>query len=746
MQRNLPLAIAARLFKSAAVNDSRPADCQSRSHFDPASTVVVHSFVLQLQGQSTLSLLRSLLVFKLCTVRPLVKHGKSLLKVSNNVLGKAVTSALIKVGSPARHLPYVLTLRSLRLMSALLFFLQHSFFAHFCAGEDAEDIKPALQRLRSAGIGAILDYAAEADVEEEEDHKGKAEANPQISPNVTAPREAAVSTSSSAVPASAGKATSSGGRTFATSAPSSSSLSPAALASKRELDGNLTLSIQGIRDASNEGGFAAVKLTSMARPELLQKVSTLLHGHRRAWRRFNMRLPPHSNPYLDLTVTKQDFIRQIKGPNISPEDASDLFDAIDYKGDGSIDYQEWSDFNSLLVIGGLEAQAAAAYSIRRGTPKEILRILVPQSCYTGSAGAGVGAAAVPESDLLGELTPSESQEWVDVLRRANELGHAAADASVSVMVDAEQTYLQPAIDEVVTTMQRTFNRPKGHYWLGKGSRPEEQHILRRAKGAGTLEAMTAASVSSAAASTSMAMSDKWPYLPLDSIATVNTRTGRKANTTAASLLASSKAATGGDKAESYPVVYNTFQAYLQDTPSRLELALRRSDNEGWLFGAKLVRGAYMVQERQLAKDKGYKDPIHPNLQATHDCYHRCTDRILKACFEQGAELMVASHNEGSVKHVAANMHNLLAKHGGGSDLTTTGVSFGQLLGMCDHISFTLGRLGYRCYKYVPYGPVMEVVPYLLRRAQENSDVFGSAGKEINFLKTELKRRFAGGKA
>lgn len=543
--------------------------------------------------------------------------------------------------------------------------------------------------------------------------------------------------------------------------------------SKRELDGNLKQSIQGIRDASNEGGFAAVKLTSMARPELLQRVSTLLQGHRRAWRRFNMRLPPHGNPYLDLMVSKTDFVRQVKGPNISPEDASDLFDAIDYKGDGHLDYQEWSDFNSLLVIGGLEAQAAAVYAVggRRGTPKEILRILVPPSCYTGSAAApsAAGSAAADSDSSLGELTVSESQEWVDVLKRANELGHAAADARVSVMVDAEQTYLQPAIDEVVTTMQRTFNRPRGFYWLGQDGaammRPEEQHILRRAsQRTGTLEAL---SPSLSPSSSNGNNSGKWPYLPVQSIATRNSRTGRAANTTAAATVSAAASVSKGVNTSSnsnhtnngidndcYPVVYNTFQAYLTDCPSRLELALRRSDSEGWLFGAKLVRGAYMVQERALAKEKGYKDPIHANQQATHDCYHACTDRILKACFEQGAELMVASHNEGSVRHVAEAMSRRLAAEEAttqqqqgsspASSLATTGVSFGQLLGMCDHISFTLGSLGFRVYKYVPYGPVMEVVPYLLRRAQENSDVFGSAGREIGFLKKELKRRMMGG--
>jgi hypothetical protein len=144
--------------------------------------------------------------------------------------------------------------------------------------------------------------------------------------------------------------------------------------------------------------------------------------------------------------------------------------------------------------------------------------------------------------------------------------------------------------------------------------------------------------------------------------------GSPAATTAAGAAAAAAAASGGAAASpvplagqpggAYPAVYNTYQCYLTDTPSRLQLALRRADREGWLFGAKLVRGAYMVQERALAAEKGYKDPIHATLAGTHACYHACADTVLSACVAGGAEVMIASHNEDSVRHVAGKMAEL----------------------------------------------------------------------------------------
>lgn len=103
-----------------------------------------------------------------------------------------------------------------------------------------------------------------------------------------------------------------------------------------------------------------------------------------------------------------------------------------------------------------------------------------------------------------------------------------------------------------------------------------------------------------------------------------------------------------------------------------------------------------------------------------------------------AEVLVASHNESTVKYVTRLMDELSIPRAGG------GVYFGQLLGMCDHVSFSLGHCGYSVYKYVPYGPIHDVIPYLIRRAEENGDMLGGAAKERKLLWKELRRRITAG--
>ncbi|TSU24199.1 Proline dehydrogenase 1, mitochondrial [Bagarius yarrelli] len=167
----------------------------------------------------------------------------------------------------------------------------------------------------------------------------------------------------------------------------------------------------------------------------------------------------------------------------------------------------------------------------------------------------------------------------------------------------------------------------------------------------------------------------------------------------------------------------------------IELARR----EGWCFGAKLVRGAYMHQERSRAQEIGYEDPINPDYEATSRMYHRCLDYVLEEiASNKRASVMVASHNMDTVKHTIRRMNEL------GLAPTDRKVYFGQLLGMCDQITFPLGQAGFPVYKYVPYGPVNEVIPYLSRRAQENRGMMKGAQMERSLLWKELVRRLAGG--
>lgn len=188
-----------------------------------------------------------------------------------------------------------------------------------------------------------------------------------------------------------------------------------------------------------------------------------------------------------------------------------------------------------------------------------------------------------------------------------------------------------------------------------------------------------------------------------------------------------------------PWIWNTYQCYLKDSFQNLSQDLDTAVGLGLCFGVKLVRGAYMDKERKLAKAKGYPDPIQPDWEATNRSYNGCLDKLLDLIGREGPRhnLIVASHNEESVLHAVRRMKELaIDKHSGA-------VSFGQLLGMCDHVSLTLGQAGYLVYKSIPYGSVDSVLPYLVRRAQENQSVLQGIRKERELLHQEWRKRLLG---
>jgi proline dehydrogenase len=152
----------------------------------------------------------------------------------------------------------------------------------------------------------------------------------------------------------------------------------------------------------------------------------------------------------------------------------------------------------------------------------------------------------------------------------------------------------------------------------------------------------------------------------------------------------------------------------------------------YFLGFKLVRGAYMEKERERALKMGYVSPIHLNKENTDQEYNAA----LKFCVEHIDRISICAgtHNEKSSLYLAT----LLNEKGVSSQHPN--VFFAQLLGMSDHISYNLAKGGYRVAKYVPYGPIKAVLPYLSRRAQENSSVKGQAGRELNLINIELKRR------
>jgi len=165
---------------------------------------------------------------------------------------------------------------------------------------------------------------------------------------------------------------------------------------------------------------------------------------------------------------------------------------------------------------------------------------------------------------------------------------------------------------------------------------------------------------------------------------------------------------------------------------------RRDD---YYFGAKLVRGAYMVQERKRAAELGYQDPINENVEATSAMYEKCLRAIVEEVKQRPlgkVSVMCATHNEDTVRTAV----NLMREHGIGPSQRI--MCFAQLYGMCDQVTMSLGQAGFSAYKYVPYGGLQGVLPYLSRRALENSALLSKAKKERRLIWNELKRRYLSG--
>mmetsp|Transcript_4209 Transcript_4209/g.4864 ORF Transcript_4209/g.4864 Transcript_4209/m.4864 type:complete len:149 (-) Transcript_4209:1314-1760(-) len=148
----------------------------------------------------------------------------------------------------------------------------------------------------------------------------------------------------------------------------------------------------------------------------------------------------------------------------------------------------------------------------------------------------------------------------------------------------------------------------------------------------------------------------------------------------------------------------------------------------------------MVLERARAEEMGYPSPIHDTIQDTHACYNRAMGVIMNRqkvqTKEEVVNMLVATHNQDSIELAV----ELMSEKGIEKD---QGVYFGQLFGMADHLTFTLGNAGFKAYKYLPYGPLVEVLPYLIRRAQENSTLMAGAQNERRMIRSELRRRFFG---
>ncbi|MGK0324361.1 MAG: proline dehydrogenase [Psychroserpens sp.] len=180
------------------------------------------------------------------------------------------------------------------------------------------------------------------------------------------------------------------------------------------------------------------------------------------------------------------------------------------------------------------------------------------------------------------------------------------------------------------------------------------------------------------------------------------------------------------------IVYNTLQTYRWDRLDYLKSLHERAKTDGFKVGFKIVRGAYMEKERNRAEEKGYESPICENKLATDENFDTCMSYILNNL--NVISLFIGTHNEQSCYLAMKMMEDM------GIEKTDNNVWFGQLYGMSDHISFNLAEQGYNVAKYVPFGPVKDVMPYLIRRAEENTSVAGQTSRELNLIKQEKKRR------
>ncbi len=181
-----------------------------------------------------------------------------------------------------------------------------------------------------------------------------------------------------------------------------------------------------------------------------------------------------------------------------------------------------------------------------------------------------------------------------------------------------------------------------------------------------------------------------------------------------------------------PVIYNTYQMYRNDMYANLVEAHRQATEKGYYLGAKLVRGAYMEKERARAEEMGYPSPINATKADSDADFNKGIEFCVQNIKTTG--LVAGTHNENSSGMLASlmNQHGLSAND--------ERIFFAQLYGMSDNISYILAEKGFNVAKYVPYGPVRKVMPYLSRRADENTSIAGQSSREFKLITTEIKRR------
>ncbi|XP_050352996.1 proline dehydrogenase 1, mitochondrial [Nymphalis io] len=493
-------------------------------------------------------------------------------------------------------------MKSLRQMVGQRLFeaiMKATFYGQFVAGEDQNKIRPTLERLRSFGVKSILDYSVEEDLSQEEAEK----------------REVSASISTCGDTQEEGQLKQyhveqrfADRRYKVTSARTYFYLNEAACEKNMEA---FMRSIDAVAGITKSTGLMAVKLTALGRPQLLLQLSEVIMRARS----YMHQIAGGTGNVLTHHKTIEDLQRYLGDLSSKPE-VQEFMKKITSDKEGIVHLFPWSNI--------LDEDMGLSDSFRVPDPK------------TGQM-----------RRLISQISPKEEEMFRNMLRRLNNIIKVANESDVRIMIDAEQTYFQPAISRICLEMMRRYNRNKF-------------------------------------------------------------------------------------------LVFNTYQTYLKNTYNEIVTDLEQAQRQNFHWGAKLVRGAYIEQERARAAAMGYEDPTCDSVAATTDSFHRCLKEILgRVKTEPNGDrlgIMVASHNEDTVRYAIQLMKEHDIKPG------DKVVCFGQLLGMCDHITFPLGQAGYSAYKYVPYGPVVEVLPYLSRRANENRGFLVKIKKEKGLLLKEIARR------
>ena len=478
--------------------------------------------------------------------------------------------------------------------------MKMTIYGHFVAGEGREEVTQCISKLKESGIKCVLDYSAEEDVTDEQ--KVSHEMRTKLIHTLVIEEDIQSLT-----------------KEFRTTEQTGESVKRATARTyfyedEMKCDKNRDIFMECVTmaaEATEKGkGFAAIKITALSDPKLLLKFSEKIKLKQDLFFKLasdRNRDSPYNSP---ATISQESFSQGLLGLGfvVSSQTQEDMFSQLKPENSCSIRTGAWHDLYT--------------------EDTELYKLMKTKECTKHYAPI---------------LRPFRQLQYKNVMSRLLALSEHSQALKVRLMVDAEQSYFQDAINHIaVHCLMPKYNRD-------------------------------------------------------------------------------------------FPTIYNTHQCYLRTAYQSVLSDLEYGESRGFIYGLKLVRGAYMDQERTRSRELSYEVPILPDINATHEMYHAVMEACLEKVKEGTVNLMIASHNKDSVERAVQLMR-------GFSIPPSEGVVFGQLLGMCDYVSLPLSRSGYQVYKYTPYGPVKEVVPYLARRALENRGMLKGADFERKVLGDELKRR------